>query len=333
MQQVQPGVGIPRVAGPSYGASLWNYFRGWRYPFFGTIVLYNLMVLGWVSLGGGLSNVRAMVRHVGLGLVAATFLVFGIFLINDAADRHVDARVHPDRPIPQGRSSWQHIMGTAVALLLGACLVSAFVNRQSLAVAFAMTVYALWFYGWAKGGLNLPGSSEILTPVVSALFPLYGLSIAGCTDPVILVSVAGYIYFADLSQDLLGGIHDQRGDRDGNVRTFAIAIGPARTLVLSFGLYLVAIAAGAALVLTRHAGFVYAATLGALTVATLVIYARLFRTARGKAGAGGAVAPHPEDPALLAAADRANHLAGMFYFIVSASIFVDYVVRQLLQPN
>ena len=29
-----------------YGESLWNYFRGWRYPFFGTIFLYTLMVHG-----------------------------------------------------------------------------------------------------------------------------------------------------------------------------------------------------------------------------------------------------------------------------------------------
>jgi len=310
----------PTSSGPTYGASLWNYFRGWRYPFFGTIFLYSLMVLGWIALGGGLTNPRAELRHLGLGWVAATLLLFGIFLINDAADRHVDARVHPDRPIPQGRAQWQHIMATAVALLVGACVVSVFVNRQSLVVASAMTIYALVFYGWAKGGLNIPGSSEVLTPVVSALFPLYGLSVAGCTDPAILAAVLGYIYFADLSQDLLGGIHDQRGDREGNVRTFALAIGPARTLILSFVLFLVATAAGASLVLIGRAGIVYAVTLGALTLTTLVLYTRLFRTARGKSA---------EDPVLLAAADRANHLAGMFSFIVSAAIFLDYVLRSV----
>lgn len=311
----------PHVAiAPSYGASLWNYFRGWRYPFFGTIFLYSLMVLGWVSLGGGLADPRRTAWHLALGWLGSSFLLFGIFLVNDAADRHVDARVHPDRPIPRGKSAWQHIWGTAAALLFAACFVSAFVNRQSLVVAIAMTVYALGFYGWAKGGLDVPGSSEILTPVVSALFPLYGLSIAGSTDATVILPVLGYIYFADLSQDLLGGIHDQRGDREGNVRTFALAIGPWRTLRLSLALYLVATASGASLVVLGHAGAIYAAVLGALTLATLVLYARLFRIARATTS--------PEDPALLAAADRANHLAGMFYFLVSAAIFVDYVTRR-----
>lgn len=312
------------TSAPSYGASLWNYFAGWRYPFFGTIFLYSVMVLGWVSLGGGLTgppNGHASLRHLGLGLAAAVFLVLGIFLLNDAVDRHVDARVHPDRPIPRGRAAWQHILGTAVALLFAACVASAFVNRQSLAVAVAMTAYALFFYGWAKGGLDVPGSSEVLTPVVSALFPLYGLSIAGATDLSVIAPVVGYIYFADLSQDLLGGIHDQRGDRSGNVRTFALAIGPARTLVVSFALFLVATAAGASLVVLGHAGLVYAGVLGVLTLVVFVLYARLFRLSRA--------ATNAEDPRLLAAADRANHLAGMFYFLVSASILVDHVVRRL----
>jgi 4-hydroxybenzoate polyprenyltransferase len=80
-----------------------------------------------------------------------------------------------------------------------------------------------------------------------------------------------YIYLADLSQDLLGGIHDQRGDREGNVRTFALAIGPSRTLVLSLFLFSMATGAGASQFFLRHAGPVYALVLGALSVTTFVL--------------------------------------------------------------
>ena len=307
---------------PTYSESLINYFRGWRYPFFGTIFLYVLMVLGWVGLGGGLADLgSASLRHVGLGALAATLLLFGIFLLNDAADRHVDARVHPDRPIPKGLSDWKHVAATAVVLMLAACVLSAFVNPVSLAVAAAMTAYALLFYGWAKGGLDVPGSSEILTPVVSALFPLYALSVAGCEDPRIFAGVVGYIYLADFSQDLLGGIHDQAGDRVGNVRTFALAIGPTRTLLVSLACFVLATAAGASLVVGGHLGVVYALVLAGVTATMLALYTRLFRMARGR---------EADDPALLTAADRANHLAGMFFFIVSAATFLDHVVRRLL---
>jgi hypothetical protein len=52
----------------------------------------------------------------------------------------------------------------------------------------------------------------------------------------------------------------------------------------------------------------------------IFFYGRLIRLAK---------AADPEDRALLAAADRTNHLAGMFFFIVSASTFLDHVVRAL----
>jgi 4-hydroxybenzoate polyprenyltransferase len=280
------------------------------------------MVLGWVGLGGGLADLGcASLGHVAKGALGATLLLFGIFLLNDAADRHVDARVHPERPIPMGLSAWQHVAATAVGLLFAACLVSAFVNPASLAVAAGMTVYALFFYGWAKGGLDVPGSSEVLTPVVSALFPLYALSVAGCRDPRIFAGVIGYIYLADFSQDLLGGIHDQAGDRIGNVRTFALAIGPSRTLVVSLACFVLATSAGASLYVEGHLGVVYALVLAGVTATMIVLYTRLFRAARGKSA---------DDPALLVAADRTNHLAGMFFFIVSAATFLDHVARRLL---
>jgi 4-hydroxybenzoate polyprenyltransferase len=302
----------------SYAESIVNYFRGWRYPFFGTIFIYVLMVLGWVGLGGGLEDLSApALRHVSLGVLAATLLLFGIFLINDAADRDVDARVHPDRPIPQGKSSWKHIMATAVVLMLLACFVSSFVNRQSFLVAVAMTTYAFFFYGWAKGGLDVAGSSEVLTPVVSAMFPLYGLSVAACVEPRVLLGAVLYIYLADFSQDLLGGIHDQVGDREGNVKTFALAIGPSRTIVLSICGFVLATLAGASLLATGRLGFVYATALFSVSMAMIFFYARLIRLAKN-ARSG--------DATLLAAADRTNHLAGMFFFIVSASTFLDHVV-------
>ncbi|MDB4996441.1 MAG: geranylgeranylglycerol-phosphate geranylgeranyltransferase [Myxococcaceae bacterium] len=307
------------ASGPTFTQSLIAYFRGWRYPFFGTVFLYLLMFLGWVAVGGGLGS---SALHIGLGAFAATSLLFGIFLINDAADRHVDARVHPDRPIPRGLASWKHIYITAVALLVTACAVSALVNVRSLAVAIAMTVYALFFYGWAKGGLDVPGSSEILTPIVSALFPLYALQVAECNDLRVVAGVVGYIYLADFSQDLLGGIHDQAGDRVGNVRTFALAIGPRPTLVVSLFGFLVATSFSVSLFLLGSLGVVYVAIVLGVTVTMFVLYARLFGAARAASGA--------EDPELLGRADRANHLAGMFFFIVSAATFLDHVSRRFL---
>ncbi|MEO7108911.1 MAG: UbiA family prenyltransferase, partial [Polyangiaceae bacterium] len=178
-----------------------------------------------------------------------------------------------------------------------------------------------FFYGWAKGGLDVAGSSEVLTPIVSAMFPLYGLSIAACVEPRVLLGAVLYIYFADFSQDLLGGIHDQAGDREGNVKTFALAVGPRRTIVLSIFGFVLATLAGASLLATGRVGFVYGAALFGVSLAMIFFYARLIRLSKNASA---------EDATLLAASDRTNHLAGMFFFIVSASTFLDHVVRHFL---
>ena len=105
------------------------------------------------------------------------------------------------------------------------------------------------------------------------------------------------------------------------MRTFALAVGPRATLVVSFVIYLLATAAGGSLYVGGQLGIVYALVLAGVTAVMLVLYARLFRLARGKGA---------EDPLLLAAADRANHLAGMFFFIVSAATFLDYLARRFV---
>jgi 4-hydroxybenzoate polyprenyltransferase len=136
-----------------------------------------------------------------------------------------------------------------------------------------------------------------------------------------LLGAVLYIYLADFSQDLLGGIHDQAGDRKGNVRTFALAIGPRKTIALSIFGFMLATTAGASLLATGRVGFAYAITLFGVTIAMIVFYVRLVRLAKNA---------NREDATLLAAADRTNHLAGMFFFIVSASTFLDHVVRRFI---
>ena len=50
---------------------------------------------------------------------AASLLYIGGMFLNDAFDRHFDARLRPDRPIPSGRASAGDVFGIGFALLAG----------------------------------------------------------------------------------------------------------------------------------------------------------------------------------------------------------------------
>lgn len=298
------------------GQSIAGYFLTWRYGLTQILGLFSLMYLGWVATGGGLTTLDwATLTKVGLGWAAATATLFAVFLVNDAADADIDRVVHPERAIPQGRAAAPHIYGFGMALLLAAIIASFPINRESVLVAAALSTIAVIHYGYAKRRLSMPCSSELLTPVVSALFPLYALAVAGNTDVWIAVSLVAFIYLADLAQDLLGGIHDERGDREQNVCTFAVAVGARATLWISFTLFVLALVPATLLYMRGPLGITYAAVLGSLAVYVLWLYAGMFRA---------------DAMALPALAKRANHLTGGFFFVVSASTFLDFVVRSTI---
>ena len=299
------------------GQSIAGYFLTWRYGLTQILGLFSLMYLGWVATGGGLTALDwATLTKVGLGLAAATATLFAVFLINDAVDADIDRVVHPERAIPRGRSAQHHIYGFGISLLMAAIIASLPINGEAVLVATALSGFALIHYGYAKRRLSVPCSSELLTPVVSALFPLYALAVAGNTNVWIAVSLVGFIYLADLAQDLLGGIHDERGDREQNVCTFAVAVGARATLRISFTFFVLALVPATLLYVRGPLGITYAAVLSSLAVYVLWLYAGMFRA---------------DAIALPALAKRANHLTGGFFFLVSASTFLDFLVRSALR--
>lgn len=296
--------------------SIAGYFLTWRYGLTEVLVLFTLMYLGWVATGGGLATLdAATLTKVGLGWAAATATLLAVFLVNDAADAEIDRVVHPERAIPQGRSTQHHVYGFGISLLIVAIAMSIAINWGAAVIAVALSAMTVVHYGYAKGRLSIPCSSEVITPLVSALFPLYALAVAGNTDVWIAIYLTGFIYLADLAQDLLGGIHDEEGDRCQNVRTFAIALGARPTLLISLLLFVMALVPAVLLYLHGPVGATYAIVLAGLTGYILYLYVRMFR------------AP---DAALALEAKRANHLAGGYFFVVSASTFLDFVVRSFL---
>jgi len=65
---------------------------------------------------------------VSLAAAASLLYVGGMFL-NDGFDRHFDARLRPERPIPEGRASAGQVFGIGFALLAGGVMLVGLVAR------------------------------------------------------------------------------------------------------------------------------------------------------------------------------------------------------------
>lgn len=143
-------------------------------------------VLVGVLLAGAQPPLAAVVT-----LIAALslFYVGGMFL-NDAFDRHIDARIHPERPIPSGRVSATEVftigfglMSTGVVLLVMAAAASGQSAAPSLVGGLALgaliVVYDLWHKNNPVGPL-LMGGCRMLVYVCASL------AVAGTVSPTVL---------------------------------------------------------------------------------------------------------------------------------------------------
>jgi 4-hydroxybenzoate polyprenyltransferase len=305
-----PAASSRAAAQPSFVRSIFAYFRGWRYEAKGVVLCFLSMYLGWIMLAGGSASAMAATAAT----LAATCNLLAIFLINDAADRDIDCVVHPDRPIPRGDSDWKHVYAFGVFLLLAAAAFAFLVNVQFFAASLLMMLSTVLYYGYFKRRLRLL-FSDLVMPMISALFPLTAFCVAAEWRLDLAMAVIAFIYFADVAHDLVGGIHDREGDRQHNIRTVAITFGDRSALLISGGSFLAALAAGAMVYVLGRLGWLYLAVFAAFSAVMLHQYLRLLSTRRDS---------------LCEAAEKANHLGGLYFFVVSGAILPDILLRRWL---
>jgi 4-hydroxybenzoate polyprenyltransferase len=104
-----------------------------------------LTVPGDTLTGGAAAGWPFGLGTLGLGL-ASTCLYWAGMALNDFADREIDARERPERPIPSGRVTPDEALGVAVSLTLaGLSIATIFGGRQALAVAAPLAA-CVWAY-------------------------------------------------------------------------------------------------------------------------------------------------------------------------------------------
>ncbi len=143
-----------------------------------------------VLVGVLLSRADVTARAVAMLMAALSLFYVGGMFLNDAFDRNIDARIHPERPIPSGRVAAIEVftigfglMGSGGALLVAVAVASGQsivpVLVSGLALGALIVVYDFWHKNNPVGPL-LMGGCRMLVYVCAAL------AVAGSLSPAVL---------------------------------------------------------------------------------------------------------------------------------------------------
>lgn len=234
-----------------------RFLAGWRSLPTYEIISYALMYASAPMLAYGVQPYSMLTVWVILLTVFTLYAGFFAALIwNDITDSDIDAKVHPDRPIPSGKISKKRFFTIALIFSALTFLGSLLLNFWCFCVVIGAAAFVTFHDKYFKYRIKLPAYSEIFTPIqwiVVALFgyiavwtvippssslsltlPLFGSISANIFELQNMVLLILFIYFTDNAHDIPEGIHDVEGDRLLNVQTYATSFGEKTAAYIAF---------------------------------------------------------------------------------------------------
>ncbi|MGQ0535496.1 MAG: UbiA family prenyltransferase, partial [Methanobacteriota archaeon] len=164
------------------------------------------VVVGAVATAG--LAVEARAAAVGAGAVAAFFVAGAGNALNDYLDRAVDARAHPDRPIPSGRASPVAVLRFSGVLFALGLLAAAIAGPlPALVAAAAVAALLLYEYAWKARGLL----GNVVVGVLTGLTFVMGMAAADAFGMVGL-AMAALATLATIGREVLKDMEDAPHD-------------------------------------------------------------------------------------------------------------------------
>ena len=282
-------------------------FRPYNWALF---VTFPWMCLGPLSLASkGRAYSAGLILNAALAVAGLYLILIATFMLNDFTDRRIDEVAHPERPIPSGKVEARHIASAAFLFYAVALAISLIINRWVLLVSAVILTISFVHFKYTKRLLHITGSSEVITPLTWASMPVYCFLAVDNYDWPTILTLAIFIYFADVAHDVMGGACDLEGDRAGNVTTFASVLGRVRVVYISLVMFVLSGAAGVSLYFLAPVGVVYLTGLLGLIFYILFAYFSTLKNSRG--------------PEFMARAVRNHSLIGIYFVAGFSLIFLD----------
>ena len=246
------------------------------------------------------------------GTFALLLVSYATLMLNDLCDREIDAVVHPERPLPQGKVDPRALLHASMLLYLTSFAVAALISVAALLVLVVQFLLSAIHYGYTKRRLPVPGSSEFLTALQWSVVPAFCFAVAERYDVSTIAWLTAFIYLADVSLNVGDGVRDRAGDAALGVRTTAAVFGGRAAAVLALALFLAAVGVGVAAWWATALGPGYLALLLGMGVLTFRAHTRLLR--------------HPEGGNTPVQSEF-HSFASRFFMLPLAGMGIDAVVR------
>ncbi len=209
-----------------------------------------------VFLGGLVVSGSGLDRHV--QAIAAAMIAVFLFTaagnaLNDFLDAEIDARAHPERPIPSGRISSENARRLTFILFAGSVLAALFINAGALAIVI-ISLGIMLAYEFRLKKLGLTGNISIAW-LTASLF-LFGAVSVG--EPLPVWALFATSFAATLGREIIKDIQDRSADT-GIRKTLPMSIGDRNSMYISAAALLSAVAVSPFPYALRQFGIAYLA--------------------------------------------------------------------------
>ena len=237
-----------------------SFLFSWRpFPVY-ELISHVLMFASVPMLAYGLQTYDwEIIKTIILTILTLYSGFFAALIWNDITDIDIDAVVHPDRPLPNGRISSKKFFVVALIFSAMTFIFAFLVSIWCLILVEAVALFVAFHNKYLKKIIKIPAYSEIFTPIqwvvvaifgffaiwtmgqtgnISLTLPIFGEKISFNTyDFQIMILLVLFTYFADNAHDLPEGIHDIEGDRKLGVKTYATSFGEKTAAKISFFMF------------------------------------------------------------------------------------------------
>ncbi len=180
------------------------------------------MAIVGAAIGATVAAGDPFTTPVGLAAAATALVAAGGNALNDVTDAQIDARAHPERPIPSGRLSARAAMAFAAVTFALALAAGWLAAASVFLVVLAAEAVLLGYEAWLKAS-GLAGNL-VVAGLVAATFVAGALATGRVTAPVAFL--AGLALLANVGREAYKDIEDAA--HDTGRRTIARRWGPQR---------------------------------------------------------------------------------------------------------
>jgi len=193
---------------------------------------HNLLGTALGVLAGALLVEDVATLPLAVAIVGAVLVAAGGYAVNDYFDIEIDKINKPERPIPSGRVSPKEAYALSLLLMGIGALISFVVGPVTGAFA-TLNAVLMYYYSKQLKRTGLVGNLAVSFSTASTI--LYGALaqlewMKELQELWTVVPVFAMVFLLTLSREIVKGVEDYFGDKEGGVKTLAVVKGPKAAL-------------------------------------------------------------------------------------------------------